>query len=221
MAVFAAQRLIAMENSLAAYIVAIILLTLTPGMDTVLVIRNTARGGFRDGVLSSFGICVGLLCHAAISAIGVSVILLQSAWAFRALKLAGAAYLIWLGLASLKNAVKGGGEPIIDIQEKTNRSVGFRRSLLEGFLSNILNPKAIVFYMAFLPQFIDPSGSALCQSLFLAGLHFVIAMVWLCFLARMVDHAHKWIAQPGVRRALDSATGSVMMAFGVKLALFH
>jgi threonine/homoserine/homoserine lactone efflux protein len=208
------------ENGMLTYLVAITLLTLTPGVDTVLVIRNTARGGFRDGALSSLGICAGLLVHAAISAVGVSVILLQSAWAFRGLKLAGAAYLVWLGLVSLRNAARGGGGDLVPPAGGTpGRRAGPGRSLLEGFLSNILNPKAVVFYMAFLPQFIDPARSALTQSLFLAGLHFAIAMVWQCLLAAMVDHAQRWIARPSVRRVLDSATGSVMTVFGIKLAL--
>jgi RhtB (resistance to homoserine/threonine) family protein len=207
------------ENGLATYLIAITLLTLTPGVDTVLVIRNTARGGFRDGALSSLGICAGLLVHAAISAVGVSVILLQSAWAFRGLKLAGAAYLVWLGLVSLRNAARGGGGPLVHPEGETTGRAGPGRSLMEGFLSNILNPKAVVFYMAFLPQFIDPARSALTQALFLAGLHFAIAMVWQCVLAAMVDHAQRWIARRSVRRVLDSATGSVMTFFGIKLAL--
>ncbi len=208
------------ENGMATYLIAITLLTLTPGMDTVLVIRNTARGGFRDGALSSLGICSGLLVHAAISAVGVSVILLQSAWAFRGLKLAGAAYLVWLGLVSLKSAAKGGGAMAVPA-ERTSAGAGALRSLREGFLSNILNPKAVVFYMAFLPQFIDPSRSAFGQSLFLAGLHFAIAMPWQCFLAAMVDHAQTWVARKGVRRLMDCTTGSIMMGFGVKLALWR
>ncbi len=94
-----------------------------------------------------------------------------------------------------------------------------RRSLLEGFLSNVLNPKAVVFYMAFLPQFIDPARSALQQSLFLAGLHFAIAMVWQCLLASIVHKAKTWMQNQKVRRSLDGVTGSIMMLFGIKLAL--
>jgi threonine/homoserine/homoserine lactone efflux protein len=85
-------------------------------------------------------------------------------------------------------------------------------------LSNVLNPKAVVFYMAFLPQFIDPAGSAVSQSLFLAGLHFLIAMVWQCLLASVVDQARRWMQSSRVRRTLDGLTGSVMVIFGIKLA---
>jgi RhtB (resistance to homoserine/threonine) family protein len=207
-----------MEHSLWTYLIAISLLTITPGVDTVLIIRNTTRGGWRDGMLSSLGICSGLFVHALVSAVGISVILLQSAWAFRALKLAGAAYLVWLGFVSLRSALRGRSSNRIDADR--TRLGGFipRRSLREGLLSNVLNPKAIVFYMAFLPQFIDPARSAVGQSLFLASLHFLIAMVWQCLLASAVDLARRWVQNRRVRRTLDGVTGAVLVFFGVKLA---
>ncbi len=100
-------------------------------------------------------------------------------------------------------------------------SVSFdgRRSLRKGFLSNLLNPKTAVFYMAFLPQFIDPAGSALLQSLFLAGLHFLIAMGWQSVLALSVDQAKVMLARPVFRQAFGSVTGFVMILLGVGLAL--
>ncbi len=207
-----------MENSLWTYLIAISVLTITPGVDTVLIIRNTTRGGWYDGALSSLGICSGLFVHALVSAVGISVILLQSAWAFRALRLAGAAYLVWLGIVSLRSAVRQ--KPSADMNDQPVSRAGFdpRRSLREGLLSNVLNPKAIVFYMAFLPQFIDPARSAVWQSLFLAGLHFLIAMVWQCLLASAVDQARRWMQNSRIRRTMDTVTGSIMVFFGVKLA---
>jgi RhtB (resistance to homoserine/threonine) family protein len=208
-----------MEPQFWTYLIAITLLTITPGVDTVLIIRNTTRGGWRDGALSSLGICSGLFVHAVVSAVGISVILLQSAWAFKALKLAGAGYLVWLGIVSLRSAARN-GEPLeLNHQPASVYHFSARRSLLEGFLSNVLNPKAVVFYMAFLPQFIDPARSALLQSLFLAGLHFTIAMVWQCLLASIVQKAKTWMQNQKVRRSLDGLTGSIMMLFGIKLAL--
>ncbi len=207
-----------MENSLWTYMIAISLLTSTPGVDTVLIIRNTTRGGWRDGALSSLGICSGLFVHALVSAIGISVVLLQSAWAFRGLRFAGAAYLIWLGIVSLRSAARRNATAGLDAHQPSDECFDARRSLREGLLSNVLNPKAIVFYMAFLPQFIDPAGSAIGQSLFLAGLHFLIAMVWQCLLASAVDQARRWMQNAPVRRTLDGITGTVMVFFGVKLA---
>lgn len=206
-----------MENQLWTYLPAIILLTLTPGVDTLLVIRNTTRGGFRDGTVSSFGICSGLFVHATLSAVGISLILLQSAIAFSLLKFAGAGYLIWLGSAGLRKAFSGPGGAA---HSGSAAGSGFRlrRSFLEGFLSNVLNPKTIVFYMAFLPQFIDPGRSALQQSLLLAGYHFLIAMTWQTALALLVGQAQHWVLQGKTGRFFDGLSGSILMLLGLKLA---
>lgn len=207
-----------MEQQLWTYLLAITLLTLTPGVDTLLVIRNTTRGGFRDGAVSSFGICCGLFVHATVSAVGISLILLQSAFAFGFLKFAGAGYLIWLGSVSLRKAFSSGSRMASSGMPK---GVGFRvrRSFLEGFLGNVLNPKTIVFYMAFLPQFIDPERSALQQSLLLAGLHFIIAMIWQSLLALLVKQAQGWLKQGKTGKILEGLSGSILMLLGLKLAL--
>lgn len=205
------------DNYLWAYLVAITLLTVSPGVDTLLVIRNTVRGGFRDGVLTSFAICLGLFVHAVVSAGGISLILMQSAWAFSLLKLAGACYLVWLGGRSLYAAYRG--ESGLKIQAGTVRHcrVSVWTSLREGFLSNVLNPKTVVFYMAFLPQFIQPGDPALVKSLFLAGLHFVIANIWQLILVLMVGRVAVWLSRPRIGRYFDSLTGSIMVFFGVRL----
>ncbi len=208
-----------MENQLWAYVIAITLLTITPGVDTMLIIRNTTRGGWRDGAVSSLGICSGLFVHASVSAVGISVILLHSALAFSALKLAGAGYLIWLGITSLRHALTGMRHWEAEIHTSPAYAFSTRRSLLEGFLSNVLNPKAVIFYMAFLPQFIDPARSALLRSLFLAGLHFTIAMIWQCFLAGIVDQAKQLLSHPMTHRVLDALSGSIIMLLGIMLAV--
>ena len=206
-----------METQLWTYLLAITLLTLTPGVDTLLVIRNTTRGGFRDGAVSSLGICSGLFVHATVSAIGISLILLQSAIAFTLLKFAGAGYLIWLGSVSLRKVFSGKNQAENFINPA---GAGFRlrRSFLEGFLSNVLNPKTIVFYMAFLPQFIDPGKSALQQSLMLAGWHFLIAMVWQTLLSLAVRQTQNWLMKGKAGKFFDGLSGSILMLLGLKLA---
>ncbi|MFP4263681.1 MAG: LysE family translocator [Halomonas sp.] len=200
------------------FLVAITLLSVTPGVDTLLVIRNTARGGVRDGVLTSLAICCGLFVHAAVSALGISLILLQSAWAFGVLKLAGAGYLIWLGLQALLAARRGQGLPVARVCG-ARRPVSAWRPLREGLLSNVLNPKTVVFYMAFLPQFIAPGDPALTKSLFLAGVHFVIANLWQVGVALMVGAAGRLLASAAFARWLNGVTGAVLIAFGIRLAL--
>ncbi|TFH85911.1 LysE family translocator [Billgrantia azerbaijanica] len=200
------------------FLIAITLLTLSPGVDTLLVIRNTARGGLRDGVLTSLAICSGLFVHATISALGISLILLQSAWAFGVLKLAGAGYLVWLGLASLLAARRGQGLPVVAVAGCRERLPAWR-PLREGLLSNVLNPKTVVFYMAFLPQFIAPGDPALAKSLLLAGVHFVIANLWQIAIAVMVGSVGRLLASRTFTRWLNGLTGGVLIAFGVRLAL--
>lgn len=200
------------------FVVAITLLSMTPGVDTLLVIRNTARGGVRDGVITSVAICCGLFVHATVSALGISLILLQSAWAFGLLKLVGAAYLIWLGVQSLLSARRGNPLPVAGM-DTPRRDVPVMLPVREGFLSNVLNPKTVVFYMAFLPQFIAPSDPALLKSLWLAGVHFVIANLWQIAIVLMVGRAGTWLAKRWVSRTLDGVTGTVLVALGIKLAL--
>ena len=198
------------------FLVAITALTLTPGVDTLLVMRNAARGGHRDGLLTSLGICLGLFIHASISAAGLSVILLGSAELFMLLKLAGAAYLIWLGVQSLRSAIYR--KKLKLEQPGTVGAIPARVSLREGLLSNVLNPKPIIFYMAFLPQFIDPAYSALPQALMMATVHFTIGMLWQGALVLMVGRARLWLQQPRVAKVLDSITGVLLIGFGTKLA---
>ncbi|TVP48846.1 MAG: LysE family translocator [Halomonas sp.] len=201
-----------------SFLVAITLLSISPGVDTLLVIRNTARGGIRDGITTSIAICCGLFVHATISALGISLILLQSAWAFHMLKLVGAGYLIWLGITSLLAARRGQPLPVSGVLNGA-ATVSRWQPVKEGFLSNVLNPKTVVFYMAFLPQFIAPSDPALLKSLWLAGVHFVIANIWQIGVVLMVGSASKWIASARFAQTLNAATGAVLVVFGIRLAL--
>ncbi len=208
-----------MTHTIIIFLIPVTLLTLTPGVDTMLVIRNTTRGGWWDGTTTSLGICTGLFFHAVISAVGISVLILQSALAFSLLKLAGAAYLILLGVISLKNAVKSETYNASIPKTKTDTLFNARRSFTEGLFCNILNPKAIVFYMAFLPQFIDPLKPALFQTFFLAGLHFIIAMVWQTMLASMINRAKAVLERKIIKKILNAATGIVMILFGGNLLI--
>ncbi|MBV1789476.1 LysE family translocator [Marinobacterium sp. D7] len=205
-----------MEFQYLTFFVAILLLTLSPGVDTLLVLRNSARGGWKDGALTTLGISSGLFVHAAVSALGISVILLQSAWAFTLLKLAGALYLIWLGLMTLRSTLRSGTVPTA-LTATAAQPLRPWRSLREGVLSNVLNPKAVIFYMAFLPQFIDPAGSALVQSMAMALVHFSVSMLWLCGLSLVADRARR-LRMPRLGRAFNALNGVLFMLMGTMMA---
>ncbi len=200
-----------------AFLIAITILTLTPGLDTALVIRNTSRAGFADGCTTSLGICFGLFVHATFSAIGISAILAQSAELFQIVKMVGAAYLIWLGISSLRSLMKTGQG--IEVASLSHAQFRLTRSLREGFLSNVLNPKTAVFYLAFLPQFINPDYSPLAQSLLMALIHFAIAMVWQCGLAGALSSAKNLLKNASFMRWMEGTTGVVLVALGIKLLL--
>ncbi len=199
-----------------AFLIAITILTMTPGLDTAVIIRNTSRAGVKDGFVTSLGICSGLFVHATFSAIGISAILLHSAQAFQVMKWIGALYLIWLGITGLRSTLKGGEG--LQISEESGR-FSARRSLREGFLSNVLNPKTAVFYLAFLPQFIDTNYSAFGQSLLMATIHFFIAMVWQCGVAMMINSAKRWLKSGRLMSWMEGVTGVVLIGLGMKLLM--
>lgn len=204
-------------QTLITCLIAVTLLTLAPGVDTLLVIRNSARGGWNDGAISSLGICTGLFVHALVSACGISLLLLQTAWAFSGLKIIGALYLVWLGGTSLRKMIAKNPTSFFTDTVTSKSKLNVLRSFREGFLSNVLNPKTVIFYMAFLPQFINPEGNALTQSIIIAAIHFSIAMIYQCILASMVDHAKTWLQKPKVSRTFDCLTGSMMIFLGLRL----
>ena len=201
------------------FLIAITLLTLFPGVDSLLVIRNTSRGGWQDGLATSTGICCGLFVHASVSALGVSALLLQSAVAFSALKLIGGGYLFWLGSCSLWHAVRSGERDGMTMMPAIEKTFQLQRSLREGFVSNVFNPKTLLFYMAFLPQFIDPLRSPLLQSLFMATVHFVIAMIYQGLLVLLVGRVKYWFQGSSLRRLSEGLVGLILVSFGLRIFL--
>jgi RhtB (resistance to homoserine/threonine) family protein len=196
------------------FIVAAALLTLSPGPDTMLVLRNTLRGGRVDGWRTTLGICLGLLVHATLSSTGLSLILVRSAALFSVVKMIGAAYLVWLGLQSIILAVRPDPAPIPNLAARP-RGRPFR----QGVLTNALNPKVAIFYLAFLPQFIAPGDPVLATSLLLASIHIAMGLVWLSAIAFAADRAQRYVTDARVRRWIDGVCGAVLVALGIRLAL--
>jgi len=198
------------DSQVLAYTGVAVLLTLSPGADTALVIRSVLARGRAAGILTTLGICCGCLTHGVLSALGVSLIVAKSATAFTAIKWAGAAYLVYLGMRSLR------GGPAVTPEQGPAPG---RRSFLEGLFTNLLNPKVIVFYLAFLPQFIRPGDPVLAKSILLAGIHAVLGFLWLATVSVLLSRVRPWLSRPRVQRRLEAVTGVALIGFGARLAL--
>jgi len=199
------------------------LLTILPGADMALVTRNVLATGRRRTMGTIAGISCGCVLHATASALGLSAILATSATAFNVVKSIGAAYLVWIGIQSIRGAARAG--EAAGAVEKTDASPHARWNLsspfVQGFLTNILNPKVAVFYLTFLPQFISPGQPVLRRSLLLASIHIAMGFVWLTAYAWFVDRLGSVLTRPRVKAALERATGGVLVALGARLAWEH
>ena len=207
-----------MDPQVLAFAIIAGILTITPGADTMLVVRNVLARGRRAGLLTAVGACCGLFMHATLSGLGLSLILVNSAAVFGMVKLIGAGYLVWLGIQSLRQALQHHPREAIDAGSPAISARG-RRSFAEGLLSNVLNPKVAVFYLAFLPQLMNRGDWVLGKSMFLAGIHWIEGVLWLSAVALFVARARLWLRHPRVTRVIEAAAGAILVAFGVRLAI--
>jgi RhtB (resistance to homoserine/threonine) family protein len=189
------------------------LLTITPGADMAMVARSVFTGGRRAAFATTLGISAGCLVWAFASAVGVAAVLAASQTAYDALRLVGAAYLVWLGIQSLL-AARRDDYSATAASGATRRSSPFR----QGLLTNLFNPKIAVFYSTFLPQFIGPGDPALLISMLLAGVHIALGIAWLSIYAWLLARAVEAFKGSRLRRALDALTGTVLVALGLRLA---
>jgi RhtB (resistance to homoserine/threonine) family protein len=192
------------------------LLTITPGADMAMVARSVFTGGRRDAFATTLGISAGCFVWACASALGVAAVLAASQTAYDALRLVGAAYLVWLGVQSLLAARSGGaGSAAAASRGSASRPA---HPFRQGLLTNLFNPKIAVFYSTFLPQFIGPGDPALAVSMLLACVHIAFGIAWLSFYAWLLDRAVEAFKGSRVRRALDALTGTVLVGLGLRLA---
>jgi threonine/homoserine/homoserine lactone efflux protein len=205
------------DGSFVAFLGISAVVIMTPGQDTALTIRNTLLGGRRAGIGTAFGVALGQSSWTVAAAIGLTAILVASEPVFAAVRLFGAAYLIYLGAHSLWLAIRLG-------QHRDPAATGGRpglaprRAFREGALSNLGNPKMAVFFSSLLPQFVIPGAGAGAAMLGL-GLVFVsMTTVWLIGYAFVVARAGNVLRRPRVRRTIDAVMGAVLVAFGARLA---
>jgi threonine/homoserine/homoserine lactone efflux protein len=204
---------VTLDGSILAFTGIAVLLTILPGADMALVAKVTLLDGRRAAFFTSLGICAGLPVHATASALGLSLILATSAEAFTAVKFAGAAYLAYLGVRTVRDSLRPAADPAVRAAAARSRRAAFT----QGFLSNVLNPKVALFYLTFLPQFISPGDNVLAKSLLLAGIHAVLGLVWLPLYAYAIDRIGRIMR--GARRWLERLSGAALIGLGVRLAL--
>ena len=192
-----------------------ILLNLTPGQDTFFILGNSLGGGRRAGVAAALGIAVGSVVHTLAAALGLSAILATSTTAFTIVKLVGAAYLIVIGVRALLSRSMLPTEIAVGSDPATYAA--FRR----GIITNLLNPKVALFFLAFLPQFIDPGSPRKVEAFLLLGATFITTGVAWCLVLAVAAARFRdlLVTRPGMGSLLSRAAGGAFVALGLRLAI--
>jgi threonine/homoserine/homoserine lactone efflux protein len=191
-------------------------LTVTPGLDTALVLRGALTRGRREAGATAAGIVGGLFVWGAAAAVGVSALLTASDLAYDVLRYAGAAYLVWFGARLLLRAARGAGA---GARLAGGAPTSAWRAARVGLATNLLNPKVGVFYVALLPQFVPAGSDPLAVGLLLAGVHGLLSAVWFALLIGLAAVLGRWLRRPRTVRAIDGVTGAALVGFGVRLAV--
>lgn len=205
--------------NLISFAAAAIVIVLLPGPDTLVVVRSMVRGGAKGGILTSLGVLCGLLVWVGAAAFGLAALLHASEVGYEALKIAGACYLVWMGVQSLRSFRQTateltGATTTPDSIRKGRMRAGF----LAGFLTDILNPKVGVFFVSFLPGFVPAGYSVGWTTLALGGVFIILTALYCAGLVAVSGTIAGWLQTPRIRRRVDALTGLVLVGFGVRLA---
>jgi threonine/homoserine/homoserine lactone efflux protein len=192
------------------------LLTVVPGLDTAYVLRTAISRGRGHAYAAALGINAGCLVWGIAAAVGATAVLTASETAYRALTLAGAAYMVILGASMIRDGFRPRSD-VVDVLDAPRRSPW--RTLLAGVGTNLLNPKIGVFYLATIPAFIPAGAPPLAMGVALAVVHNVIGMAWFSLIILATGYAGRWLRDARVSRITDRVTGGVLVAFGSRLAL--
>ena len=201
-------------TAILAFTAAALLLTITPGLDTMMLLRMVLGGGRKAGIVGGFGTTLGCLVWGAASIAGLTALLVASRFAYDVVRYAGAAYLLWLGGSALWRSWRGRrAESPVDAPDITPA-----QALRVGFTTNLLNPKIGVFYLSLLPQFLPTSGDTTGWAALLVGVHVGIGQVWQIGVVWLAGRAALVLTRPRVRRWTERLTASVLVGFGLKVA---
>jgi threonine/homoserine/homoserine lactone efflux protein len=203
-------------SDVAGFFALAIVVIVTPGPDTALTIRNTLAGGRRSGVATAVGVALGQATWSIATAVGIAALLVAAEPAFAALKLAGAAYLVYLGAESLWSAFRGRpAAPTVAATTSSRAAIALR----QGVLSNLSNPKMAVFFPSLLPQFVATAAPPFLALLGLGLVFCLMTLAWLTAYAFAVARAGDVLRRGPVQRAIEAATGAVLIAFGMRVAV--
>ncbi|MGG0465108.1 LysE family translocator [Priestia aryabhattai] len=196
------------------FVITCIFLIILPGPDTAVMTKNTLTAGKRGGFKTMIGICCALSIHTLTAIVGLSAIIAKSALLFSIFKYIGAVYLIYLGIKSLwtlRNQETA--ETVVENKYK-NRS-----SFKQGFLTNLLNPKIAVFFLTFLPQFVNPGSHTFMPFLILGITYIVLTVMWYLFYIYLLNQISAFMKKPKIQKVIEGITGTILIGFGIKLAL--
>lgn len=204
-------------SALVAWTVVALLGVMTPGIDTMLVLRHTVLGGGRAGLSVVVGIAAGCLVWASASLAGLTALLTASQLAYDVVRIAGAVYLIWLGVTTIWRTLPRNRTP--DVHEMVDLSGdGPRHGMRLGFVTNLLNPKVGVFYISLLPQFLPTGPSATAWGAVLVVIHLVVTLAWYPLLIAVAARARGLLLRERARVWMERLTAGVLIAVGVRLA---
>ncbi|MGG4496342.1 LysE family translocator [Brevibacillus reuszeri] len=197
------------------FVVMSILLIILPGPDTGLVTKNTVTHGSKGGLQTMAGISAGLLIHTTAAVCGLSALIVKSVMLFSVFKYVGAIYLVYLGVTTLYAVFKK-KESAIQVEKESKYR--HKSAFLQGFLTNLLNPKVAVFFLTFLPQFL-PAGSDPFLPFFTMGITYtILTVIWFLLYVYIIDLMSAWMKKPSTQRAVQGISGLVLLLFGMKLA---
>jgi RhtB (resistance to homoserine/threonine) family protein len=191
-----------------------VVVIVTPGPDTALTIRNVFAGGRRAGLATALGVATGQLVWALLTSLGLVALLLASAPVFHALRLLGAAYLVYLGVQSLRSSFKA----TAGVSLQSGGSLQPRRAFWQGLLNDLANPKMAIFFASVLPQFAQPDRGMFSQLAALGAVFAALTLTWLSLYSVVLSLAGKWFQGSAVRRTIDGVAGVALLGLGVRVA---
>lgn len=200
---------------LGGFIVAAVAIIISPGPDTIVILRHALTGGRGTGLAAVSGVQLGLLVHTALAVAGISLLIASSPVLFKALTVIGAVYLAWLGIQSLRGV---GGLKV----ETGAAPAGAARACREAALCNILNPKVILWYLALLPNFVNPeAGGVTAQLIVLSALMIVLNILWQAPMALAADGVRRWLGRPEAMRAVNRVSGVILLGMAALMLGQH